>query len=176
MYTTKMMPMLVLRGLVVFPGTMMQFDVGRSKSLLAIKRSMDDGQKVFLLTQRDASVEDPSADELYDIGCIARVKQTLKLPGENMRVLVEGVCRAKISDVLTDKPYFYVDVEPVEGKPSRVSAVRREALVRKVKDIFNEYVSLSGGRVSQEVALSVAADNDEGHLCDYIASNLPMPY
>lgn len=176
MYVSKMMPMLVLRGLVVFPGTMMQFDVGRSKSLLAIKRAMDDGQKVFLLTQRDASVEDPSSDELYEVGCIARVKQTLKLPGENMRVLVEGVGRARICDVLTDKPYFYVDVMGAEEKPSRVSAIRLEALVRNVKDIFNEYVSLSGGRVSQEVSLSVAADNDAGHLCDYIASNLPMPY
>lgn len=176
MYATKMMPMLVLRGLVVFPGTMMQFDVGRSKSLLAIKRAMDDGQKVFLLTQRDASVEDPSADELYDTGCIARVKQTLKLPGENMRVLVEGICRARVSDVLTDKPYYFVDVEPIEQKAARVSALRIEAMVRNVKDAFNEYVSLSGGRVSQEVALSVAADGDEGHLCDYVASNLPMPY
>ena len=176
MLKTQLMPMIVLRGLVVFPNNIMQFDIGRSKSLLAVKRAMDDGQKVFLLTQRDATVEDPSADELYSVGCIARIRQTLKLPGENLRVLVEGVRRATVKDILTDVPYFFVEADPAEDKQSRVSAIRREALVRSVKDVFDEYVSLSGGRVSQEVALAVAADNDEGHLADYIGSNLPMPY
>ena len=94
----KLMPTVALRGLVVFPNMFIHFDVGREKSINALKKAMDTDQEIFLVTQKDISVDDPDYSELYEIGVVASVKQVLKLPGKsgNVRVAVEGLYRARL--------------------------------------------------------------------------------
>jgi ATP-dependent Lon protease len=168
------MPMLVLRGVVVFPGMLLHFDVGRKKSVRAINRAMQENQIIFLASQRDVTIEDPEFSDVSTIGCVAYVKQILKLPGDNLRVLVEGIYRAAVSEVISSEPYFTVAAEACVDKYSRASELRKTALVRMAKETFDEYVSLSD-RLSPDVVTAVMADDNPGHLADYIASNLPMP-
>ena len=99
----RVMPTVALRGLVVFPDMFIHFDVGREKSVNALKKAMDSDQEIFLVTQKDISVDDPDYSELYEIGVIATVKQVLKLPGKNgnVRVAVEGICRARLVEGLS---------------------------------------------------------------------------
>ena len=169
------MPMLVLRGMVVFPGMLLHFDVGRKKSIAAINKAMDSNQTIFLATQKDISVEDPKFSEVYKIGCVAVIKQILKTPNDTIRVMVEGVCRATVDCVLDSVPYFHVTVNECIEKYSKASELKKEALLRNAREAFEEYVSLSP-RIPPDVLGHVLLDNDMGHLADYIASNLPLQY
>lgn len=169
------MPMLVLRGVVVFPGMLLHFDVGRNKSVAAINRAMETDQTIFLITQKDVTVEDPKPNELYNIGCIAVVKQVLKMPGDALRVMVEGVCRARVDEVVTDKPCYYVTVTECIEKYSRAAELKKVALIRTAREALEQYSSLSP-RLSADVLNHAMVDGDTGHLADYIAANIPLQY
>ena len=138
-----LLPAVALRGLVVFPKMFIHFDVGREKSINALKTAMDTDQEIFLVTQKDISVDDPDYSELYEIGVIATVKQVLKLPGKsgNVRVAVEGVRRARLVQGL--KPgsgnYLKAMVFPIDEPAIRAdNEDYAKALVRHTKDIFAE--------------------------------------
>ena len=169
------MPMLILRGMVVFPGMLLHFDVGRKKSIAAINKAMDSNQTIFLATQKDISVEDPKINEVYKIGCVAVIKQILKTSNDTIRVMVEGVCRATVDCVLDSVPCFHVTINECIEKYSKASELKKEALLRNAREAFEEYVSLSP-RIPPDVLGRVLLDNDMGHLADYIASNLPLQY
>ena len=100
MVNLNSMPMLVLRGMVVFPGMLLHFDVGRKKSIAAVHDAMESDQKIFLITQKDVTVEDPKPNDLYKIGCVATIKQAVKTSNDTVRVMVEGEDEKQIREVL----------------------------------------------------------------------------
>ncbi len=168
------LPMLVLRGLVCFPETVMHFDVGRLKSVSALNAAMKKDQRVFLITQKDVTVDDPKPTDLYRMGVVARVKQILKLPHDNFRIVVEGDYRASIAEVVQENPHYIAVVEERLDRPVS-NFVLSEALVRQCRDVFDEYTEYVP-KIAPDVLMTVATDDRPGHLADYIASNLAMPY
>ncbi len=175
----KMMPVVALRGLVVFPGMFIHFDVGRSKSMTAVKEAMSGNREVFLVAQKDIAVEDPEQADLYEIGVIATVCQTLKISGKAdgpVRVAVEGLRRARLVDLMNGKRSLHGVVMPMEDKPTRgASKEYEQALVRHTKDLFEEYSSVAP-QLPQDMNISVLRENDPGKLADYIAGNIMLDY
>lgn len=168
------LPMLVLRGLVCFPETVMHFDVGRLKSVAALNAAMKKDQTVFLVTQKDVAEEDPSPNGLYRMGVVAKVKQILKLPHDNFRIVVEGEYRASIAEIVQQEPHYIAVVEERFDRPV-TNFLMAEALVRQCRDVFEEYAELVP-KMAPDVLMTVVTEDRPGHLADYIASNLGMPY
>ncbi len=168
----KTLPLLPLRGLTVFPFMTLYFDVGREKSIKALEEAMINDQLIFLVAQKDASTDSPGEEDIYNIGTISKVKQLLKLQGDTIRVLVEGISRAEIKNIIQKEPFFVVEV--VEGhveedfEPNEV-----EALKRRLVSVFEDYVKLSG-KVSPDTALSVAELDNISQVSDIIANNIPL--
>jgi len=174
---TVTMPVVALRGLVAFPEMRLHFDVGRNKSVAALKMAMAENREVFLVAQKSIMDEDPGADELYKMGVAATVKQVLRLPGsDNVRVAIEGLYRAKLIDVKTDKPFMLGRVVPCrEIRIRKQDEEYAEALVRHAKDIFNDY-SVSSPQLSPDLILSVINEKRPGGLADFIAGNIVLEY
>ena len=166
--------MLVLRGLVCFPETVMHFDVGRLKSVAALNAAMKKDQTVFLVTQKDVTEEDPSPNGLYRMGVVAKVKQILKLPHDNFRIVVEGEYRASIAEIVQQEPHYIAVVEERYDRPV-TNFLMAEALVRQCRDVFEEYAELVP-KMAPDVLMTVVTEDRPGYLADYIASNLGMPY
>ena len=166
--------MLVLRGLVCFPETVMHFDVGRLKSVAALNTAMKKDQTVFLVTQKDVAEDDPSPSGLYRMGVVAKVKQILKLPHDNFRVVVEGEYRASIAEIVQQEPHYIAVVEERYDRPV-TNFLMAEALVRQCRDVFEEYAELVP-KMAPDVLMTVVTEDRPGYLADYIASNLGMPY
>ena len=164
------MPMLPLRGLLVFPYMVLHFDVGRRKSVAALEQAMLGDQKIFLVAQRDMDVDDPTVDDIYHVGTIAVIKQVLKLPGDNIRLLVEGRSRAILRAVTQEEPYFVAALDEVISQGTPVS-IETDALLRTAHHYFEEYCKMSG-RVSGETMQSVMEIEDPGQLADVIAANV----
>jgi ATP-dependent Lon protease len=171
------MPLVALRGLVVFPDSRIHFDVGREKSIAALKAAIGGSQEVFLVAQRDVSSDDPKLEELYNIGVIATVKQVLRLPNsENFRVYVEGLQRAQLLEIVQEKPYYKGCVRVKKDTTVRAQDKNiQEALVRKAKDVFEQYAQIAA-QLPPDMILSVLKLEDAGQLADYIASNIPLEY
>lgn len=167
------MPLLALRGIVVYPKTVVHFDVVRSKSIEALNTAMATNRNIFLLTQKNISAEDPNIDDLYTIGCVAKVRQVLRLSGETVRVLVEGCYRAECLNITTSDPLFRADIVKRPDESVKCRQIYKDALLRNVKNAFDEYARVAP-RVSPDVIMSVVADEDMGHLADYIAHNIPV--
>ena len=171
-----LMPALALRGITVFPNLLLHFDVGRAPSIRALEEAMAGGRDIFLVTQRDLSVETPGHDDLYTIGTIASVKQILRLPENNVRVMVEGKRRGRMLDLLATEPYLKAEVEPIYSVPAvGKNTPRTEALVRQVYTLMEHYTELSD-RVTSEVYLKVLASDNPGYISDYAAQNLPLRF
>lgn len=172
----KAMPTVALRGIVIFPGTRFHFDVGRKKSVAAIKAAMNDNQKLFLVAQKDVGVEDPESSDLFDIGVIATIKQVIKSPDADfMRVVVEGECRVQISEFLQSSPYFICDVKERKCALSKDTDVAYvDALIRKVKDAFDEFIHMSGGEF--EDAAKIFYSNVPDKVADSIAASTIIKY
>ncbi len=164
------LPVLPLRGIMVFPHMVMHFDVGRVKSVAALEKAMMEDQRIFLVTQRDAEVDEPQENDLYRVGTIAHVKQVLNLPGDSIRVLVEGQRRAVLLRVLEDEPCMVAEVRSVPSATEEETA-ELKALVRTTHQFFEEY-SHSSMRVSQETLHSVLSVEDAEQLADIIAANV----
>lgn len=167
------MPALALRGLTIFPNMMLHFDVGREASIKALDESMTSGQPIFLVAQRDMAVEEPKEADLYQVGTISTVRQILRLPGGNVRVMVEGVSRGRLQSLVQITPYFTAQVEEIpEEKQVRRSA-RTEALIRQTYELFENYIDLAP-KMTPDILLSVLSSEEPGYIADYIAQNLPM--
>ncbi|MDR3551965.1 MAG: endopeptidase La [Clostridia bacterium] len=166
------MPVLALRGIAVFPGMMLHFDVGRKKSVVAMNEAMKNDQEIFLVAQLDIREDDPAPQELYKMGTIARIKQLLHLPGEGVRVLVEGVSRARLLEITQEEPYYIGIIEKCETKHAAEANGRRaQALIRSAQRMVGEY-SESGPKLPQELVTTILAAENAGDVADYIASNI----
>ena len=113
---TSILPTIALRGLTVFPNMLIHFDVGRESSIKALEEAMSTGVPVFLVAQRDISVERPGAEDLYQVGTISNVRQLLRMPGDNVRVMVEGVCRARLIAMTRRNPYLETEVQEIPAE------------------------------------------------------------
>ena len=163
------MPILALRGLAVFPEQTVHFDVGRKKSVLALDAAMKGDQTILLIPQKDILVDDPKLIDLYPIGTVCKVKQVLKSQGENLRVLVTGLRRAKITEVNQTEPYLSGIVESVPDRDSGDS-VRGMALRREANAVFTLY-SDATDHAAQVIQLKLMASEDSGFVADTIAQN-----
>lgn len=168
------MPMLVLRGLVLFPQMVLHFDVGRDKSILALNQVMSEDRKIFLVAQKDIRDDEPKASALYKVGVVAQVKQIIKSQSGTWRVLVEGRYRAKLLEVTSESPYFEGLVADYPLKKTRsLKSAMCDALMRTVKDLFQEYCYLTP-RMPRELVVSALVSEDPIHLAEYIAGNIQM--
>ncbi|MGQ9512948.1 endopeptidase La [Thermodesulfitimonas sp.] len=168
---TRVLPLLPLRGVLVFPYMVIHLDVGREKSVRAIDETMLRDRFIFLAAQRDAQVDDPQPGDIYEVGTVAEVKQLLKLPGGTIRVLVEGVARAKVLRYVAEEPFFRVEVEEfAEPQPGNSHV---EALKRSLISQFEQYVKLSK-RIPPETVVSIVSIEEPGRLADIIASHLTL--
>lgn len=167
----RRIPCLPLRGLTVFPYMVLHFDVGRQKSIAALEEAMVNDQELLLVTQKDAKMDDPGFDDIYHVGTVSKIKQLLKLPGDTIRVLVEGLKRGRIVECISTDPYFEVEIEEIEENDPEPGNLEQEALMRSVLDIFEDYVKL-GNRVSPDTLISVNAVEKPGQLADIIAANV----
>lgn len=168
------MPMMALRGIVIFPGTVLNFDVGRKRSIEALNAAMAADRRIFLLTQIDAGNESPNKEDMYEIGVVAKVRQVLKLPNNNVRVLVEGVYRAECVSFYSSEPMYVANIVRVNDKPSRSKAVYIEALIRNARTAFEEYADLAK-KIPPDVVLGVLDEKNPGRLADFITSNINVP-
>ena len=163
------MPMLPLRGLVLFPRMILHFDVGRPRSVRAVEHAIRNNTPIFLVAQKDIRDADPAIDDLYACGTIANVRQTVRLGGI-MRVLVEGTDRARLSRVWQEDPYVRVEVEKLNTPPQEPSSTKTEALVRRARELFEEYISLNPN-APQELILNTLGEDEMGYLADFMAQN-----
>ena len=165
----RALPTIALRGIVVFPGTNFHFDVGRKKSIAAVKAAMNDNQRIFLVAQKDINIENPDEKELYKMGVVANIRQVIKAPdGDFMRVVVEGICRAEVTEFLQTSPYFICDVK--EKKSVKIKAEKEDeakALIRKIKDEFDRFLQLSS--IDFEDAAKIFFSEDYDIVCDAVS-------
>lgn len=171
------MPVVALRGLVIFPEEKLHFEVGRKKSIAALKAAMANGREVFLVAQKSVSIDEPMPEDLYKIGVVASVQQVTKIPNsENVRVTVNGMYRAEIAEVISLKPFLEASV-----RLTRSHKIKEEdkdyvsALTRQLKDIFEEYAQVAP-RLAPDVLLGVIDEKNPGKLADYIAGNIMLEY
>lgn len=169
----KILPLLPLRGLLVFPYMVLHFDVGRDKSIGALEHSMVENQLILLATQKDAKIDFPAPKDIYKTGTVAKIKQLLKLPGDTIRVLVEGINRAQIIRYIETEPFFKVEVVEIEESGEMEKDSEIEALMRTVVSQFEEYIKLSK-KISPEIMISINAIDEPGRLADIIASHLSL--
>ncbi|HBG75525.1 MAG TPA: endopeptidase La, partial [Clostridiales bacterium] len=166
----KRLPLLSLRGLTIFPYMMLHFDVGRPKSIAALEAAMVNNQEIFLVTQKDAKLEEPKSEDVFQVGTISKIKQLLKLPGDTVRVLIDGLERGRILEFTKEDPYYEVEVATPPKYESKEVDLQLEALSRKVLSVFEDYVKL-GNKVSPETLLTVDNPGDPVRLADIIAAN-----
>ena len=164
------MPVLPLRGMMVFPHMVLHFDVGRPKSVAALEKAMMGDQRIFLVAQMDAEIDEPELSDLCRVGTIAQIKQVLNLPGDSIRVLVEGVRRGVLGTVLEEDPCLVATVRLVREDVAPDTA-EMKALVRTTHAFFEEYCNASM-RVSQETLRSVMDVDKPDQLADIIAANV----
>ncbi len=164
------LPMLPLRGLMLFPHMVLHFDVGREKSVTALEQAMTNDQRIFLTAQVDVDVDEPEDSDIYRVGTIATIKQLLKLPSDNLRVLVEGVSRATLRAITQEDPYMEGALDEIIPSPVPMS-IETDALLHTAHSCFEEYCRASG-RISTETMQHVMEIEDPGELADVIAANV----
>lgn len=171
----EILPLIPLRGLIVFPCMVTHFDVGREKSILALEDAMIKEQRIFLTAQKDAKVEEPSEDEINGIGTICSIKQILKLPEDAVRVLVEGLYRGKIEDYLEKDPFIKANVEIIKDEKQKYDKSKAEALIRLAEKSFKKYIQLSGV-VPKDTLASMQDINEPGRYADIVSSYLMINF
>lgn len=168
---TITIPLLPLRGLLVYPTMVIHLDVGRQKSIQALEKVMMGDQHIFLAAQKEVSLDQPTEDDIYKIGTFSKIKQMLKLPNGTIRVLVEGLKRGKINKFTKTDQYFEVNVELLDEEVE--NDLEEEALMRTVLNLFEQYVNLTN-KISAETFASVQDISEPGRLADVIASHLTL--
>ena len=165
-------PLLPLRGYVIFPYTILNLDVGRDKSIAALEQAMLDQGQIMLAAQRDVQQEEPTPDGIHQMGTIAHVKQLIKLPGGTVRVLVEGLARARINSYEEAQDHYRVRVTPVV-EPELTKSVEEAALMRTLLQTFEEYTRLSK-RIAPDTVEAVNNIEEPGRLADVVASHFSL--
>ena len=168
---SRILPLLPLRGVIVFPYTVLHLDVGRERSINAIEAAMVRDREIFLAMQKEAQTDDPGEEDIYATGTVAEIKQLLKLPGGTIRILVEGIRRGKIIRYLSYDPYMAVEVQ--EHKDEVETNNETEALMRTLINEFEHYVKMSK-RIPPETVVAVVSLEEPGRLADVIASHLNL--
>lgn len=170
---TTVIPALALRGMTVFPNMMLHFDVGRDISVRALDESMTNGSPIFLTAQQDITVEAPKEKDLCRIGTICNVRQILRLPGDNVRVMVEGISRGRMHRLTQLTPYLAAEVEEIVPEEPVRRSTRTEALIRQTYELFERYVELAP-KMTPDLLLNLLSSEDPGYIADYIAQNVVM--
>ena len=168
------LPVLALRGLVIFPGMLLQFDVGRKKSILALSKAMEEDQSILLVAQKDLGDNEPNGEQIYQMGVVAKIKQVIRHTDEGVRLFAEGMHRAEITSVISESPFILADVHSVETKTYRASH-KTEALIRYTQGLFEEYIQ-NYSRIPPDIVIGVVQKKDCGELADYITSNIMLEY
>lgn len=174
---SNLMPTIAMRGLVVFPNIVMHFDVARDKSTEALKAALSGDRKIFLVTQKDILVENPTKKDLYTVGVVSEVRQVLKTPDGMTRVLVAGIYRAKLVEINSDEKYIISEISkmPVPKKPAKDN-VEIVALIRALKEKFEQYC-MDMPRMPKEMMASIMGENDPDKLFENIVFNIILsPY
>ncbi len=169
------LPLLPLRDVVVFPHMVIPLFVGRAKSIKALEAAMENERRIMLLAQKTAAKDEPQPQDLFDMGCVASILQMLKLPDGTVKVLVEGVQRAKVLGVEEGETYFHAQVAPVppDAEQPVNESTELEALRRAVMQQFDQYVKLNK-KIPSEILTSIASIDDPGRLADTVAAHLPL--
>ncbi|MBR6720102.1 MAG: endopeptidase La [Clostridia bacterium] len=166
------LPLIPVRGLVVFPFMVLHFDVAREKSIAALEAAMKHDQLVMLSAQKNIAIEEPGLEDIYEIGCIAKVKQMLKVPGGTIRVLVEGVKRAKITKIDFESEEFLLStVRAVESEEALFEVNDYDATVRRIHELLKKVSQLSG-QINIDVINNISLKDDPGQMVDSIATNV----
>lgn len=165
------LPLLPLRDVVVFPHMVIPLFVGRQRSIKALEAAMEAGKSIMLVAQKNGSKDDPTASDIYGIGCVSNILQLLKLPDGTVKVLIEGVSRARIANVDTEGEYFSCELDDIHDEDSVSPEV--EALRRTILSQFEHYVKLNK-KVPSEILASLSGIEDAGRLADTIAAHLPI--
>ena len=175
------LPMVALRGMVVLPEEVVHFDVSREKSLKAIEKAMQEDQKIFLAAQKNIETEDPGVGDVYRVGCVASIKQIVKLPKKISRILVSGEKRAEMEFLAQEEPFLRADIKVVpdtmstENEKLTDNPLNETAMVRGLKDVFKEYMA-KNPKLAKELAVQIEEISSLQKLTDTIAANLPMTY
>ncbi|NLP17713.1 MAG: endopeptidase La [Firmicutes bacterium] len=167
----RSLPLLPLRGVLVFPFMVIHLDVGREKSIAALDEAMVADKEILLVSQEDAQMDEPSPEEIYSVGTIVEIKQLLKLPGGAVRVLVEGISRARIEEYTAVEPFYQVIATEFAEKEEQSTEI--EAMTRNLVFQFEQYVKLSK-KIPAETVVSIITIEDAGRLTDLIASHLTL--
>ena len=166
-------PALALRGLNIFPNMLLHFDVARPASIRALDEAMAGGTPIFLVPQKDMAVEEPKREDLYNVGTLCNVRQILRLPGDNVRVMVDGVSRGRLVELTQTEPWLIASVEEIPAPIHNGNTPKAEALVRQTYDLFETYCGLAT-RVNPETFLNILSNDDPGYIADYIAQNIHL--
>ncbi|MCY7497155.1 endopeptidase La [Bacillus altitudinis] len=167
----KKVPLLPLRGLLVYPTMVLHLDVGREKSVQALEQAMMNDHMIFLATQREISIDEPGEEEIFKVGTYTKIKQMLKLPNGTIRVLVEGLNRAQIESYMELEDYTSVDIK--ELTEEELKDAEAEALMRTLLDHFDQYIKISK-KISAETYATVTDIEEPGRMADIVASHLPL--
>ena len=179
---TLSLPMVALRGLSILPEMVRHFDVSRPKSIQAIEEAMLGDQKIFLTAQKDVETESPGVTDVYQTGCVATIRQVVKLPKKMLRVLISGESRACINVMEFEEPYMRANVTvipdtdtSIEDTGAEKNPMNLDAMIRGMKDIFKEYL-LKDPKLSKELAVQIENIDELKKLVDVIAANMPFSY
>ncbi len=172
----RAMAVLPLRGLNIFPGMLLSFDVERPVSLAALNCAQGADQEIFLVTQKDIANDIPEQDGLYEYGVVCRIRQLVRQPGGKLcKVMAEGLYRGRIASLSSEQPYFFGEIESVPDKAEKVASDRKDALIRTVISLFDEYIQLAGN-MPPEMLLNLIVSRDPSFVADYTAQNVRFDY
>ena len=169
------MPAVALRGLTILPGMIAHFDISRERSLRAVEEAMEQDQKIYLVTQRNVNSEDPTQEDLYQMGIVADIKQVVRLQNDVVRILVDGISRAALLGFTGNEKYLEAEICYCDSNADSLPADLREAMLLGVREAFHRYAAVVG-KISKELIRQIDQYEDLEKLIDYVTNNLPVSY
>lgn len=169
------MPAVALRGLTILPGMIAHFDISRERSLRAVEEAMEQDQKIYLVTQRNVDIEDPTQEDLYQMGIVADIKQVVRLQNDVVRILVDGISRAALLGFTDNEKYLEAEICYCDSNADSLPEDLREAMLLGVREAFHRYAAVVG-KISKELIRQIDQYEDLEKLIDYVTNNLPVSY
>ena len=169
------MPAVALRGLTILPGMIAHFDISRERSLRAVEEAMEQDQKIYLVTQRNVDSEDPTQEDLYQMGIVADIKQVVRLQNDVVRILVDGISRAALLGFTGNEKYLEAEICYCDSNADSLPEDLREAMLLGVREAFHRYAAVVG-KISKELIRQIDQYEDLENLIDYVTNNLPVSY
>lgn len=169
------MPAVALRGLTILPGMIAHFDISRERSLRAVEEAMEQDQKIYLVTQRNVDSEDPTQEDLYQMGIVADIKQVVRLQNDVVRILVDGISRAALLGFTGNEKYLEAEICYCDSNADSLPDDLREAMLLGVREVFHRYAAVVG-KISKELIRQIDQYEDLEKLIDYVTNNLPVSY